>query len=183
MPVRKYKPTTPGRRGSSVSSFDELTRAKPEKSLDTPLSGVRQSLGSVIDRAGAADVDVAAFDLFLSIPRQRLSELSLDLRAHWPISGNQVDDVVREARHDVLDEPRHSFPSDEAAQGDENERVGVEAKFAHQCVTVSCSLGRGHILNPDAGVDDDDLRGIDSEPDCRRFRGRADRDDPIGLRQ
>ncbi len=33
MPVRKYKPTTPGRRGSSVSSFDELTRAKPEKSL------------------------------------------------------------------------------------------------------------------------------------------------------
>ena len=26
MPVRKYKPTTPGRRGSSVSSFDELTR-------------------------------------------------------------------------------------------------------------------------------------------------------------
>ncbi len=33
MPVRKYKPTTPGRRGASVSSFDELTRAKPEKSL------------------------------------------------------------------------------------------------------------------------------------------------------
>jgi large subunit ribosomal protein L2 len=33
MPVRKYKPTTPGRRGASVSSFKELTRAKPEKSL------------------------------------------------------------------------------------------------------------------------------------------------------
>jgi large subunit ribosomal protein L2 len=33
MPVRKYKPTTPGRRGASVSSFDELTRATPEKSL------------------------------------------------------------------------------------------------------------------------------------------------------
>jgi large subunit ribosomal protein L2 len=33
MAVRKYKPTTPGRRGASVSSFDELTRAKPEKSL------------------------------------------------------------------------------------------------------------------------------------------------------
>jgi large subunit ribosomal protein L2 len=33
MPVRKYKPTTPGRRGASVSSFDELTRARPEKSL------------------------------------------------------------------------------------------------------------------------------------------------------
>jgi large subunit ribosomal protein L2 len=33
VPVRKYRPTTPGRRGSSVSSFDELTRARPEKSL------------------------------------------------------------------------------------------------------------------------------------------------------
>ncbi len=33
MAVRKYKPTTPGRRGASVSGFDELTRAKPERSL------------------------------------------------------------------------------------------------------------------------------------------------------
>src|SRR6476646_11621821 len=30
MAVRKYKPTTPGRRGASVSSFDELTRGTPE---------------------------------------------------------------------------------------------------------------------------------------------------------
>ena len=33
MAVRKYKPTTPGRRGASVSTFDELTRSKPEKAL------------------------------------------------------------------------------------------------------------------------------------------------------
>ena len=33
MAVRKYKPTTPGRRGASVSSFDEITRSTPEKSL------------------------------------------------------------------------------------------------------------------------------------------------------
>src|ERR671937_906137 len=33
MAVRKYKPTTPGRRGASVSSFDEVTRSKPERSL------------------------------------------------------------------------------------------------------------------------------------------------------
>ncbi len=33
MAVRKYKPTTPGRRGGSVSSFDEITRSTPEKSL------------------------------------------------------------------------------------------------------------------------------------------------------
>jgi large subunit ribosomal protein L2 len=33
MAVRKYKPTTPGRRGASVSGFDEITRGTPEKSL------------------------------------------------------------------------------------------------------------------------------------------------------
>src|SRR5439155_5271646 len=33
MPSKKYKPTTPGRRGASVSGFDEVTRARPEKSL------------------------------------------------------------------------------------------------------------------------------------------------------
>src|SRR5919201_6928692 len=33
MAVRKYKPTSPGRRGASVSGFDELTRSRPEKAL------------------------------------------------------------------------------------------------------------------------------------------------------
>jgi large subunit ribosomal protein L2 len=33
MAIRKYRPTTPGRRGASVASFDELTRARPEKAL------------------------------------------------------------------------------------------------------------------------------------------------------
>jgi large subunit ribosomal protein L2 len=36
MPVRKYKPTTPGRRGSSVSDFSEITRQEPEKRLTKP---------------------------------------------------------------------------------------------------------------------------------------------------
>jgi large subunit ribosomal protein L2 len=33
MPVRTYKPTSPGRRGMSVSTFAEVTRSKPERSL------------------------------------------------------------------------------------------------------------------------------------------------------
>ncbi len=33
MPVKKYKPTTPGRRNMSVNSFEELTTNKPHKSL------------------------------------------------------------------------------------------------------------------------------------------------------
>ncbi len=33
MALRKYKPTTPGRRGSSVSDFSEITRGQPERGL------------------------------------------------------------------------------------------------------------------------------------------------------
>ena len=33
MPVKSYKPTSPGRRGMSVSDFGELTRSRPERSL------------------------------------------------------------------------------------------------------------------------------------------------------
>src|SRR5204862_6292904 len=39
MPIRKYKPTTPGRRGASVSDFAEVTRSTPDKSLVVPLHG------------------------------------------------------------------------------------------------------------------------------------------------
>ncbi|HEX7103507.1 MAG TPA: 50S ribosomal protein L2 [Nitrolancea sp.] len=37
MAVRKYKPTSPGRRNMSVSTFDEVTKSTPEKSLLEPL--------------------------------------------------------------------------------------------------------------------------------------------------
>jgi len=33
MGIKKYRPTTPGRRGSSVNQYSEITRATPEKSL------------------------------------------------------------------------------------------------------------------------------------------------------
>lgn len=37
MPIKVYKPTSPGRRGMSASTFEEITRTKPEKSLLRPL--------------------------------------------------------------------------------------------------------------------------------------------------
>lgn len=37
MPVRKYKPTSPGRRSMSVSTFEEITKSTPEKSLIEPI--------------------------------------------------------------------------------------------------------------------------------------------------
>ncbi len=37
MPVRLYKPTSPGRRGMSVASFEEITAERPYKPLTVPL--------------------------------------------------------------------------------------------------------------------------------------------------
>jgi large subunit ribosomal protein L2 len=38
MAVKQYKPTSPGRRGASGYTFDEITRKRPEKSLLVPLT-------------------------------------------------------------------------------------------------------------------------------------------------
>src|SRR4051794_16932903 len=52
MGIRKYKPTTPGRRGSSVADFVEITRTTPEKSLVEPLpkNGGRNNQGRITTR-------------------------------------------------------------------------------------------------------------------------------------
>lgn len=52
MAIKKYKPTTPGRRGMSVSAFDEITNDEPEKSLLEPLksSGGRNNVGRMTAR-------------------------------------------------------------------------------------------------------------------------------------
>ena len=52
MAIRKYKPTTPGRRGSSVADFAEVTRTTPEKSLLEPIkkSGGRDNHGHIAMR-------------------------------------------------------------------------------------------------------------------------------------
>jgi len=52
MGIRKYKPTTPGRRGSSVADFSELTRSTPEKSLlaSKPKTGGRNNQGRITTR-------------------------------------------------------------------------------------------------------------------------------------
>ena len=37
MPVKSFKPTSPGRRQMTVSTFEEITKSEPERSLVTPL--------------------------------------------------------------------------------------------------------------------------------------------------
>ena len=52
MALRKYKPTSPGRRFMSVSAFDEVTKTEPEKSLLEPLkkTGGRNKYGRITRR-------------------------------------------------------------------------------------------------------------------------------------
>jgi large subunit ribosomal protein L2 len=52
MPVKKFKPLTPGRRAMTVSNFSDLTTTEPEKSLLSPLkkTGGRNAYGRVTAR-------------------------------------------------------------------------------------------------------------------------------------
>lgn len=52
MSIKHYKPTSPGRRGMSVSSFEDITKTEPEKSLVTKLSknGGRNVYGRITVR-------------------------------------------------------------------------------------------------------------------------------------
>ena len=52
MALKKYKPTSPGRRFMSVSSFEEITKNEPEKSLTAPIkkTGGRNVNGRITTR-------------------------------------------------------------------------------------------------------------------------------------
>jgi large subunit ribosomal protein L2 len=52
MPIRRYKPTSPGRRFMTVSTFEEVTKSKPDKALTTKLSkkGGRNNTGRITTR-------------------------------------------------------------------------------------------------------------------------------------
>src|SRR2546421_10824554 len=49
MALRKYKPTSPGRRFMAVSGFDEITKTTPQKSLPGPVKnkGGRNNMGRI----------------------------------------------------------------------------------------------------------------------------------------
>lgn len=52
MAIKKYKPTSPGRRGMTVNDFSVLTKKKPEKSLLAPMTSGsgRGSAGTITTR-------------------------------------------------------------------------------------------------------------------------------------
>ena len=52
MAIRKLKPDTPSRRYMSVSTFEEITKKYPERSLTVPIrkTGGRNNLGRITSR-------------------------------------------------------------------------------------------------------------------------------------
>ncbi|MBI4098662.1 MAG: 50S ribosomal protein L2 [Candidatus Magasanikbacteria bacterium] len=59
MPIKRYKPTTPGRRGASVQDFSDVTKKRPEKSLTTFLkehAGRSKQTGKITVRHRGAGV-------------------------------------------------------------------------------------------------------------------------------
>ena len=52
MAIRKFKPVTPGQRNKAISSFEEITTNKPQKSLLEPLkrTGGRNNTGQMTMR-------------------------------------------------------------------------------------------------------------------------------------
>ena len=62
MPVKVYRPTSPGRRNMSVTTFDEITRTEPERSLLAPL----RKKGGPVDnyltlKGGGREIELGAF--------------------------------------------------------------------------------------------------------------------------
>ncbi|MDQ6773637.1 MAG: 50S ribosomal protein L2 [Candidatus Dormibacteraeota bacterium] len=57
MPVKKYKPTSPGRRFMATASFDEITASAPERSLTEPLknNAGRNNRGKITTRHRGGD--------------------------------------------------------------------------------------------------------------------------------
>ena len=79
MPIKKYKPTTPGRRGMTSLSREEITANKPEKSLLAPLNskGGRNNNGRITTRhQGGGHKRAYRIDVY---KRQVLSWLLLHL--------------------------------------------------------------------------------------------------------
>ena len=66
MAVKQFKPTSPGRRGASGYTFDEITKSRPEKSLVLPVkrTGGRNNSGrlSVRHRGGGAKRQLRIID-------------------------------------------------------------------------------------------------------------------------
>ena len=149
MPIRKRKPTSPGRRFQTVSDFSEVTRDKPERSLTKPKP-----------RTGGRN----AYGRMTAAPRWRS-------QAEYRVVDFRRDkDGVREGRrHRVRPEPQrahraaalsrrrealHHRPAQGVRSGPAAERSGLRDP-GRQLAAVAVHPGRDAVhnveLNPGAG--------------------------------
>ena len=97
MPVVNYKPTSPGRRGMSVSDFSEVTRTRPERSL---LGGLVKKSGG---RSGERDEPMGGF---FDIEHESLSSRRSDPIAR-PAHGRLGAGELTAEPHWSPDQTRH----------------------------------------------------------------------------
>ncbi len=132
MPVKKYKPTTPGRRGASVQDFSDITRKRPEKSLTKVLkkhSGrnntgqitVRHRGGGVKRLYRMVDFKRFAFDIPATVQsveydpnrgaRIVLVHLADDSKAYYVAGkGQKVGDVMMSSNKSIEAIPGNRMP-------------------------------------------------------------------------
>jgi large subunit ribosomal protein L2 len=126
MGIRKYKPTTPGRRGSSVADFAEITRSTPEKSLLRPLpkKGGRNVHGRITTRHQGGGHKRA-------VPRDRLpSRVDKDgvpaKVAHIEYDPNRTARIA--LLHYADGEKRYILAPKDLKQGDRSSRAPADIK-------------------------------------------------------
>lgn len=131
VPLKVYKPTSPGRRGMTGASFDEITKTRPEKSLQKPLKrkAGRNNQGriTVRHRGGGAKrmyrvidfkrdkVDVTGKVIAIEYDPNRSSHLALieydDGEKRYILAplGMKVGDMVKTGANAEI-KPGHAMP-------------------------------------------------------------------------
>ena len=107
MAVRKYKPTSAGRRGASVSDFAEVTRAEPEKAEEDRLDLIA---ADAVDRTRrnrpsvkfTTDLQESVVHGAPSTIERAVSNL-LDNAAKWSPPRGEVEVAVRDGELTVRD--------------------------------------------------------------------------------
>src|SRR5437667_5094481 len=115
MPIRQYRPTSPGRRGMSVSTFEEITKTKPEKSLTVRLKkhAGRNNQGKITTRhrGGGAKRAYRIIDF-------KRNKLGVPAKvAHIEYDPNRSARIA--LLHYVDGEKRYILAPDGVAQGDQ----------------------------------------------------------------
>jgi large subunit ribosomal protein L2 len=105
VPLKQYRPTSPGRRGMSGSSFEEITKSKPERALLAPLKkkGGRSNQGKITVRhqGGGAKRRLRLIDFKRDKLGNRSARIALifyaDGEKRYILAPNElnVDDVIK----------------------------------------------------------------------------------------